>query len=344
MRRKSNETMTIAQAKKILILSIRWTVPVLAISFISLVTLALSSKPKGDMEYGITFSHKYAKELDLDWKEAYLNILNELKVTNIRLVAYWDDIEKEKGVYDFSNMDFLLKEAEKRQVNVILALGRKLPRWPECSEPTWAKKEGEDFIKTRLLILIPKEIEHFKKYQSIKYWQVENEPFFPFGNCPAMMSQDFVKKEVDIVKSMDARPVIVSDSGEGGAWIFSYSISDYLAISIYRKVWLSFWGYFNWPFPAESYKVKVALLNIPLEKILNTELQAEPWSNTSILKTPESELQKTMTHQDFIEIIEYAKKTGITKTYLWGAEWWYYKKQNGDAFYWETAKKLFNNL
>lgn len=295
------------------------------------------------MEYGITFSQKYARELGLNWKKTYLEILDGLNVKNVRLIAYWDDIEKEKGVYDFSDMDFLLSEAEKRQVNVILALGRKLPRWPECFEPKWAKEKGEDYIKTRLLILIPKEIDHFKKYKNINYWQVENEPFFPFGNCPAMMDSDFVKKEVDLVKSMDERPVLLSDSGEGGAWIFSYSLGDFLAISMYRKVWLSFWGYFNWPFPAYFYRVKATLLNIPLENIFNTELQAEPWSNKPIVKSTDEELQKTMSHTDFIKAIEYAKQTGITKTYLWGAEWWYYEKTKGnDPFYWDTAKKLFN--
>lgn len=97
------------------------------------------------------------------------------------------------------------------------------------------------------------------------------------------------------------------------------------------------------PFPAPSYKIKAALLNIPIEKIFNTELQAEPWSNKPIIEATNEELEKTMTHQDFIKIIEYAKQTGITKTYFWGVEWWYYQKQNGDPFYWNTAKNIFSN-
>ncbi|MFH1565626.1 MAG: hypothetical protein ABIB98_00290 [bacterium] len=335
--------MTVAHIKKLLINSIRWTTPVLVILLCTLIIAAVSYRPKENMEYGVTFSQKYAKELNLDWKETYLNILDGLKVKNLRLLAYWDDIEKEKGVYDFSDIDFMLSEAEKRNVSVILALGRKLPRWPECFEPKWAKEKGEEYIKTRLLILIPKEVEHLKKYKSIKYWQVENEPFFPFGICSFMLDHEFVRKEVDMVRSIDTRPILVSDSGEGGTWIFSYSLADYLAISMYRKVWLSFWGYFSWPFPAPSYKIKAALLNIPIEKIFNTELQAEPWSNKPIIEATNEELEKTMTHQDFIKTIEYAKQTGITKTYFWGVEWWYYQKQNGDPFYWNTAKNIFSN-
>lgn len=334
--------MNIALLKRLILKTLRWTTPILIFLLLYIVITSIIYKPKRPIEYGITFSQKYAKELNLDWKKTYIDILEGLSVKNIRLVAYWDDIETEKGIYNFSDMDFLLSEAEKRKINVILTLGRKLPRWPECFEPQWAKEKGEDYIKTRLLILIPKEVEHFKKYQSIKYWQVENEPFFPFGKCPAMMDQNFVKKEVEMVKSMDTRPILVSDSGEGGTWIFSYSIADYLAISMYRKVWLSFWGYFNWPFPASSYRIKAALLNIPIENIFNTELQAEPWSNKSILTTSDEELKKTMSHDDFVKIIEYARESGITRNYFWGAEWWYYKRLNGDSFYWDTAKILFN--
>ena len=328
--------------KNLALKTIRWTAPILIFLFFSLIILALIDKSAKSMSYGVTFSQKYAQELNLDWKSTYLEILDGLGVKNIRLIAYWDDIEKEKGVYDFSDIDFLLSEAEKRNVNVILAIGRKLPRWPECFEPDWARVNDENYIKTRLLILIPKEIEHLKKYKSIKYWQVENEPFFPFGNCPAMMDQDFVEREVALVRSIDTRPVLVSDSGEGGAWIFSYSTGDYLAISMYRKVWLSFWGYFNWPFPASFYRIKAALLNIPMEKIFNTELQAEPWSNKPIIETSDTELEKTMTHTEFVKIVEYAEQTGINRAYLWGVEWWYYKKINGDPFYWDTARTLFD--
>ncbi len=333
--------MDTAQIKRILIVIFKMFLPLGLISLATLVTLSIFLKPNRPVVWGVTFSQKYTSDLGLNWKETYIKTLDDLKVKNIRLIAYWDDIEKQKGVYDFSDLDFMLNEADKRNLNVILAIGRKLPRWPECFEPNWIKGEDEDFIDARLLLLLAKETDHLKHFNSIKYWQVENEPFFPFGDCPLMASETFVKQEIELVKSIDKRPVITSDSGEGGAWIFSYYNSDGLAISMYRKVRLNFWGYFKWPFPPWFYRVKAVLLDIPMDKIINTELQAEPWADSFILNVTDAEASKTMNHQLFPDAINYARDTGITQNYLWGVEWWYYKKLHGDSFYWDSAKKLF---
>ena len=70
------------------------------------------------------------------------------------MVAYWDEIEQTQGVYDFTNISWQLEEAQKRDVNVMLAIGRKVPRYPECFQPEWEKKltneeekNTEDIIK-----------------------------------------------------------------------------------------------------------------------------------------------------------------------------------------------------
>jgi len=43
----------------------------------------------------------------------------------------------------------------------------------------------------------------------------------------------------------------------------------------------------------------------------------------------------------FDEIIDFAKKTGFDEQYLWGAEWWYWMKTQGNDEYWNHAKELF---
>ena len=49
-----------------------------------------------------------------------------------------------------------------------------------------------------------------------------------------------------------------------------------------------------------------------------------------------------MSRTDFLETISYAQKTGFKDLYLWGAEWWLWEKQNnGNPFYWDTAKAIF---
>ena len=45
---------------------------------------------------------------------------------------------------------------------------------------------------------------------------------------------------------------------------------------------------------------------------------------------------------EFISTIDYAKQTGFSEYYWWGAEWWYYLKQNGHPEYWDKVKELIS--
>jgi hypothetical protein len=307
--------------------------------------------PDKNIEYGLNFSHLYAEEMGLDWRESYIKILDELQPSSIRLVAYWDRIETKNDEYDYSYLKWQVEEAQKRNVNVILAAGKKVPRWPECFEPAWwgdlpsdAAREIEllDFIKTT--------VNEFKGYDNIKIWQIENEPFFPFGFC-SQFKATTLKKETDLVKSMDARPILIQDSGEGGLWFRNYMYGDYLGISMYRKIWYDFWGaflgefiYFTYPLPSWSYKMKALLLGIPYQNIYVTELQGEPWGPGLNSKLSQEDKDHTMSVNDFINTISYAQRSGFKHIYFWGAEWWLWEKEkNNNPFYWDSAKALLRS-
>ena len=64
----------------------------------------LGSAPAANPEWGVNFSQKHAQALGLDWKDAYIKILDDLGTKNIRLVAYWDEIEANPDQFDFSNI------------------------------------------------------------------------------------------------------------------------------------------------------------------------------------------------------------------------------------------------
>jgi beta-galactosidase GanA len=55
--------------------------------------------------------------------ETYIALLDEVGVKKMRLPVYWDLVEKERGQYDFSDVDWQLAEAKKRNVEVILSIG-----------------------------------------------------------------------------------------------------------------------------------------------------------------------------------------------------------------------------
>ncbi len=311
----------------------------------------LRPHPQPDINYGVNFSNKYATQLGLDWRETYISILDDLRAPNLRLVAYWDEIESEKDRYDFSLIQWQLDEAQQRGVPVILVLGRKVVRYPECFEPQWweeidseAARDEElyEFIKETVLAL--------QHNDNIVMWQVENEPFFPFGDCALEIKWDVLRREVDIVRSLDDRPILVQDSGEGGLWLPTYITGDYLAISMYRRIWFDFWGlilgrpiYFQYPLAYWTYKIKADLVGVPYERILVTELQAEPWGPGINSELSREEKNKTMSRTQFIDTLNYAQKAGFRDLYFWGAEWWYFEKQVlGEPYYWDTVKALFN--
>ena len=93
---------------------------------------------KSELVYGVNFSKKQAEDFGLNWKEAYLAVLDELGVKKIRLAAYWNEIEPEQGKFVWEDLDWQINEASKRNIEIILAIGGRLPRWPECHFPVWA--------------------------------------------------------------------------------------------------------------------------------------------------------------------------------------------------------------
>lgn len=329
-------------------------VTILLVIFIPLLLFfILRPKRQENINYGVTFSNKYAEEIGLDWKETYIAMLDDLGVRHLRLVAYWDDIEREKNIYDYEDIQWQLQEAQKRNAEVILTVGRKVPRWPECFEPTWWKSLNDTDKEKELLEYIEVTVDTLKENAAITKWQVENEPFFAFGHCYPSIKYETVKKEVEIVRNLDPyqRPILIQDSGEGGLWFTSYLLGDYLGISMYRKIWYDFWGilfgrsiYFQYPLAHWTYKLKADLVRVPYQKIIVTELQGEPWGPVINSELSEEDINETMSKHHFLDTIAYAQKAGFENLYLWGVEWWYFEKTAKDnTFYWEVAKELFKN-
>lgn len=357
-KRISNELKELLKAKKLL--KKFFSLHVIKVLLIFLIFLLIAPiiifyfyrpRVQEEINYGVTFSHKYARDMGLDWQETYLQMLDDLQVKHLRLVAYWDEIEAVRDEYNFETIEWQLEEAEKRNLNVIMTIGRKVPRYPECFEPTWWKEmENDEYKNVELYEYIKIATNTLKKYESIKLWQVENEPFFKFGECHPEISEDVVRKEVQLVRSIDDRKILTQDSGEGGFWHKAYQMGDFLGISMYRKVWYDFWGvffgnfiYFKYPLAHWTYKIKSELTLVPHEKILVTELQAEPWGPGINSKLTQEEKNKTMSRHDFLDTISYAQKAGFKDLYFWGVEWWYWEKvNNSNPFFWDSAKALFN--
>ena len=296
-------------------------------------------------KWGVNFSHKHARDLGLDWKENYLALIDDLGVKNIKLAVYWDLIEKEEGFYDFQDLDWQIKTAEKKGVELFLVMGMKVPRWPECHIPDWAEQLDKEKQQEKILKLLKEVVLRYQDSSAIWAWQVENEIFFPFGNCP-WSDRDFLKKEIDLVRSLDMqkRPVIISDSGEGSFWFGAAKLGDIVGTTMYRKVWFHrLETYVTYPLPPVFYARKAKIIEKLFgKKVINVELQAEPWGPKLLYDSSLEEQEKTMNLEQFKKNINFAKKTGFDTFYLWGAEWWYWMKIKQDnPEIWQEAKKLF---
>ena len=324
--------------KKILIIVILFTIIISAIYFVY-------APKREDVVYGVTFSKPFAEHLELDWKETYLALLDDAGAKRVRLPSYWTEIEAERGNYSFEDLDWQIEEAEKRGVKIILSLGQKQPRWPECHIPEWAEELNEYERQDELIKIIREVVERYKYKESIVAWQVENEPFLKYGECPEF-DKNFLDREISLVRSLDSRPVIISDSGELGTWYSAAKRADILGTTLYRIVWNDHIGYVHYPIASIVYRIKAAIIMYitGVEKIIIVELQAEPWGPKMIVDTPLEEQYKSMSPGQFRENIEYVKKIEFSEAYLWGGEWWYWLKiKKGDDRIWEEAKRVFKN-
>ena len=209
-------------------------------------------KTNNPIELGITFSSRYSQDIGLNWKENYVALLDDLRVKKIRIPIYWDLVEKEKDVYDFSDIDWQLDEAEKRNAEIILVVGQKVPRWPECFIPKWIGVNNEELRKNELLkneeILqfIKDAVVRYKEHPAIKYWQVENEPFLAFGDCPTpTINANILDREIEIIRRLDPdKKIIITDSGELSTWMSAAARADIFGTTMYRNIYRQGWGYY----------------------------------------------------------------------------------------------------
>jgi len=300
------------------------------------------------VRWGASFDPDYAESLGLDWRKAYLSLLDDLGVDHLRLVAFWDRIEAREGEFDFSRLDFQLQEAQKRGAKVMLSVGRRLPRWPECHVPTWAGALTEERQQEEVLAMLPEVVNRYKDHPALEFWQVENEPFaWFFGECPPA-DPDFLSREVALVRSLDPHhPVLLTGSGGALFLVKGSRFTDILGISIYRITyvrWLNLYQNYGYFIPPQFYRVKANLAKKLgwFGEVFVSELQAEPWAPRPLNETSLAEQYRSFNPQQFRSNLRFARSTGFDRFYLWGAEWWLYAREKlGIPDFVEIAKELW---
>lgn len=306
-----------------------------------------SAPVQKNITWGVDFSQMQAESLKLNWKDVYSAMIDDLGVKNIKLHVQWDWVEGKRNDYYFKDVDWQLNKAKESGVKIIYVVGMKSGRWPECHAPFWVNSLNKQQQQDEVLEYIKQSVLRYKDNSAIINWQVENEPLFNFGECP-WYDEDFLKKEVELVKNLDpTRKIIISDSGEQSNWFEAAKIADIVGITMYRQVWAHVTDNFGFNFnsflsPVTYWRKAILIKKIFKKDVICIELQAEPWVSRPFYSVPLDEQLKTMNLDAFKQNIEYAKNTGLDKFYFWGVEWWYWMKvKQGQPQIWGEARNLF---
>jgi len=301
--------------------------------------------PREDVHLGMTFSSRYAADLGLDWRETYLALLHDVGVKKLRIPVYWDLAEPESGKTSYADLDWQLQEAEKAGAEVILSIGQRVPRWPECHIPSWAKEQSDAERQQALKRFMAETVRRYKDRSVITTWQVENEPFLVFfGECPKL-DVKFLEEEIALVKSLDSsRPVLLTDSGELSVWYRAAKRGDVFGTTMYRTIYKGGWGYVTYPIGPNFFRAKEWLVRLLTHQknFMVIELQAEPWANGWVANVSLEEQFISMNERLLEDHVTYARRVGFQDIYLWGGEWWYWLKTKKDyPAVWEKGKELF---
>ena len=300
-----------------------------------------------NMIWGTSFNAEYSTYLGLDPKAVLSATLDDLNFKFLRLSAQWNEIEASHGVYDFSNIDWQMDMVAERGAKVILAVGQKTPRWPECHVALWATKLSDVEYEKALDKYIEATVMRYRNHPALEIWQVENEPFLPFGGetCRPLAAGQ-LKNEIAAVRSLDSNhQVLVSDSGELSSWRRTANAGDLFGTTMYRVVWNQYMGYWNYDWvPPIFYRAKLWLNHKSADKAFVMELQGESWiPNNTVVNTAIEEQYRSMNLDRLKKNMEFSVRVGWPRTYLWGVEWWYWLKANGHPEIYDFIKELRKN-
>jgi len=313
-------------------------------------------------EPGVDFSCQQAEYLGDNCFAAFRALLQELHVRHVRLSLHWSEVEPRPGTYNFTEADTLIQMASASGADVLLTVGIKAQRYPEFYLPPWlasgnslpqgAIVDQAPGVRDALLAYVRAAAEHYALTRTVTAWQVENEPFIknPEEIHGWTVSPQTTADEAAVVRAADPlkRPIVVTHSTwtiYDVAWKQALGIGDVLGENVFtKKAWLTSWWYF---FPYEmgpwvpDLPGQAAAARRAGKQFWITEMQAEPEEQRSLL-TLDPRQARSISPRLLRDNWDLARRSGATRVYFWGAEWWYHERGTGTRQdLWSTAAAIF---
>jgi GH35 family endo-1,4-beta-xylanase len=308
--------------------------------------------------YGTTFSQIQCKYLKIDYEEALTEILT-LPLEYIRVCAYWDEIEPEEGMSNFEVIDSIINSISRTNKKIVLAVGMKSPRWPEFHFPEWIKQrfdtklahipiDTQAELSISAFTFISAVISRYKNNPAITHLQIENEAFNNFSfTHNKFVSYSFVRRAVVLARTLCPEKKILLSNAINlspidwkreyrGAFEKNLTIADAIGINVYTKVPISKTHYAS---PTFLYWRRLASWQKEMQKLgiesWITEAQSEPWEYQSAVHTDKVEY-KSASPARTKALVKKLDKIGYQTILLWGCEYWYWCKLQGNDTWWTS--------
>lgn len=290
--------------------------------------------------FGVSFSLKQCRSFAIDARDTLTWLITHAGFRRFRLMSYWNEHEKEQGIYDFSELDWQFELAAQYGCEITLCLGARQPRWPENHWPQWAWNAPKPERTKALLAFVQAVVERYKDHPALVSYQLENEALLKsFGERPEV-DRERLHQEYAIVKQLDPHhPVIMTTSTSWGIPL-RQPVPDIVGFSYYQVVYSH--GAYHTAFHTPLlHRVRAGLISLLKKRpAFIHELQLEPWGPAAIWKMPISEQDKSMGVAQIRKNLELARRTQLGPIDLWGGEWWYWRlTKHGDATIWEVVRE-----
>lgn len=292
-------------------------------------------------QYGISFSLKQCRNFGLDSDEC-LQWLLDKGWRRFRLMSYWDEHEKSPGTYDFAALDEQIKRITEKSGIITLCLGVKQPRWPEYHWPSWTKSLSDEKKTEALMRFIETAVARYKNEPAILSYQLENEALLKGFGRDIHIDRGRLRLEYTLVCKLDpSRPVLMSTSNGWGVplrrprpWGVGFSLYTIMhAKGAYHRTIQRPW----------LHQLRAWFIRTALGKpVFIHELQCEPWGPDAIWKMSTKEQDMSMSVQQIAHNIAWAKRVNAQPVDLWGAEWWYWRWQQGDTAIFRAVQKALD--
>ena len=174
---------------------------------------------------GFSFSPRAALYEGQEPVAALRTLVDELNPDLVRLPVYWDAVEAQRGSFDFTETDQLIKVIEDynrtrvtRPARVILIAGVRNMGYPELYVPEWvpaaerepsaqmtSDPEYRSYLKATFL--------HYHPSPLVYSWQLENEPLdnlLASAGTDHRITGDKLQDELELLRSIDGRPAVIT--------------------------------------------------------------------------------------------------------------------------------------